>query len=136
LHYYIPDYSRRGGLEDYAAAMDFASWLTRTRCVSIHGGFDSRGKEGNTNTWALIRRIVAKYEDLEHLRLNREGWGLHLAHIFKWLNAPNLKKLDIHGITKWKYGNAKLEIEVCVSVTVSVLEKRLQMKAHIDTKFD
>ena len=110
---YIPDYNEKKGPGSYLVAMDFADWLTRTRCLSIHGGFDGNGKKDNIHTWALIRLIVARYEDIEHVQLAREGC-LHLVHILQWLNFPKLKKLDIHGISEWKHGNVELELEVCM----------------------
>lgn len=120
---YIPDYSMGEGANNYSVAMDFAYWLRRTRCIFIHGGFDSDGREENIRTWDLIRRFVAKCGDMEHVRLNREGWGLYLGLIFKWIDFLKLKKLDIHGISEWKHGKVELELEVCFSVSVNVLKK-------------
>jgi hypothetical protein len=123
LHMHIPDYGRGEGANNYSVVMDFAYWLTRTRCILIHGGFDSKGREENTRTWDLIRRFVAKCKDIEHMQLSREGWGLHLVQILKWINFPKLKKLDIHGISEWKHGIVELELEVCTLVSVELLKK-------------
>jgi hypothetical protein len=116
-------------VDSYVVAKNFVDWLTRTRQFSIHGGFedvstlDNDGKMGNERTWGLLRRMAAKFKDLEKLEISREGWGLYLPPIFKWLACPNLKKLDIHGISEWKQGSIELEPEVRISLTVSLLKR-------------
>jgi hypothetical protein len=124
---YFPDYK---SLEStYLVVEDFADWLTKTRQLSIHGGFknDSRlsndGMMRSERTWSLLRRMAANFEDLEKLDICRESWGLYLPPIFKWLACPKLKKLDIHGISEWKHGSIELEPEVRISLTINLLKR-------------
>jgi hypothetical protein len=123
LHMHIQDVGTPPkGVDDYLIAFDFAEWLTNTRHLSIHGGFeyrrmfdnDSRLTDvtSNDRTWNLISRVVANFQDLEQVDISREGWGLYLTHIFKWLTCPRLKALDLHGISEWKHGSVDLEPEV------------------------
>ncbi|KAF2709129.1 hypothetical protein K504DRAFT_295783 [Pleomassaria siparia CBS 279.74] len=113
LRIYIPDFDRSKTPHKYLVASDFAHWLTRTRCLSIHGGFQNSRQDRtcNASTWALIRSFVANCRDVEHLQLSRESFGLYLDPIFKWLDFPNLNTLSVHGISKWEHGKVELEPE-------------------------
>jgi hypothetical protein len=117
------DLTDNGRPEDtYLIAKHFVHWLTRMKYLSILGGLkadclaDKKGKMGNRRTWSLLRRIAAKFEDLEGLDLCEENFGLHLAPILKWINFPRLKKLALNGISEWKHGPMELEPAVRRSV--------------------
>jgi hypothetical protein len=122
---HIPD--RGLPVNNYLIAEDFVDWLTKTRDVSIHGGFeavsasDEDGKMGNGRTWSLVRRMTAKFEDLEHVTINREGWGIYLPAILKWLACPKLKTLHMNGISEWRHGPIELASEVRISPTIYLL---------------
>ncbi|PVI04576.1 hypothetical protein DM02DRAFT_468673, partial [Periconia macrospinosa] len=106
---HISDYGRS---DQRTVADDLPEWLTKTRCLQLHGGFDDRKeKTGNASTWALLNRFGINCKQIEHLCLGREGWGLYLTNVLANLNFPNLKTLDIHGISKWKQGTVTLEPE-------------------------
>jgi hypothetical protein len=101
-------------------AEDFADWLTETRHLTIHGGFenvsvsDTDHNVGNERIWSLIRCMVTNFKALEQVEISREGWGLYLPPIFEWLACPQLKTLQIHGISEWRHGPIGLQLEVCI----------------------
>ncbi|KAF2032737.1 hypothetical protein EK21DRAFT_60360 [Setomelanomma holmii] len=124
---HIPDIPQKSLGNNYSVALDFADWLTRVRYLSIHGGFecvsasDRAGKMGDSRTWSILRRMMAKFEDLEQMALNREGWGLYLPPIVNWLACPKLKTLQIHGISERKPGPLELEPEKCRTASFTSL---------------
>lgn len=129
---YIPD---RGSLADnYLVAQNFADWLTKIRYFSIHGGFenvsvsDREGKMGNERTWSLLRRLVAKFEDLEQVEISREGRCLYLCPILECFTCPNLKTLQIGGISEWKHGPIELGPEVRIPFTIDILKIRTSIE--------
>ncbi|KAF2848277.1 hypothetical protein T440DRAFT_175194 [Plenodomus tracheiphilus IPT5] len=107
LHMYIPDNSTF--VKSYMVAENFAKWLTKTKHLSIHGGFenntafDKNTKMGSQRTWSLIRQMVAKFVDLEEVKISREAWSLFVPPILQWLTGSKLKTLRIHGISEWKH---------------------------------
>jgi hypothetical protein len=65
----------------------------------IHGGFE--GTLHREHTWNLILRFSKNMKELQHLRLSREGFGLHLQHITPYMaRFPELRRLSVHGITE------------------------------------
>ncbi|KAF2794133.1 hypothetical protein K505DRAFT_324955 [Melanomma pulvis-pyrius CBS 109.77] len=101
LSMHIPDVPETHNPEKYDVLKCFASWLTRVRCLHIHGGFD--GSFHHEHTWNLIDRFSKNMKEIKHISLGREGWGLHLEHIIPHLaRFSNLRKLDVHGITSFK----------------------------------
>jgi hypothetical protein len=134
LHIHIPDIGKPcKDVNDYLIAEDFANWLTKTRNLSIHGGFDDGRRYGdgsrhgdernNERTWNLISQMAASFEDLEQVNINRESWGLYLPSIFKRLACPRLKALELHGISEWKHGPVQLELEVLETSTTDPLKR-------------
>lgn len=127
LYMHISDF-RDDGKDDYDVAKDIGEWLTRTKSLFIKGGFEgsdsSRESDlmGNERTWSLIRQIIANFKNLEHLYISREGWGLYLAPIFKWITCPKLKTLEIHGISEWRHRPIELELQVSIPITIVLLE--------------
>ncbi|KAF2467331.1 uncharacterized protein BDR25DRAFT_234971 [Lindgomyces ingoldianus] len=79
---------------------DFARWLTRVRCLSVHGGFEE--KFNNPHTWALIRNLVVNMREVEHATISREWFGLYLGPIMRNIEFPKLRELNIHGISHSK----------------------------------
>lgn len=113
----------------YLIAQDLARWLINTRKLSIHGGFDDNprkelidgrfvdvprleGDKIGKNTWNLIGLMSANFENLEHVDISREGFGLYLPAIFERLACPRLKTLQLHGISESKHQAVQLEPEV------------------------
>ncbi|KAH8801367.1 F-box domain protein [Xylogone sp. PMI_703] len=97
LSIYIPDMRTRpshGG--GFSVANDLATWLTKTRCIDIHGGFSLHGKD----MWAFIQNITRHMRELEHIHISRESWNLLLPDIMAHIDLPSLVKLDIHGISE------------------------------------
>lgn len=128
LELYIPDIGVRArGKDSYLVAEDLADWLTRTKRLSIHGGFsDLHEPDGtrvvtNKHTWSLLRRIAANFTDLEHLSISRECWGLYVPSILQCFNCPKLKVLNVNGISEWKDGSVELEREVRESPLTTLL---------------
>ena len=121
----------------HLVASDFARCLTRIRYLSIHGGFENnQNRTHRASTWALIRRFVRYCSDIEHLRLSREGWGLYLADVFKWLDCPNLKTLSLRGISLSKHGRVELELEVRIFFPVDGLKLLLLSEGRISTRIN
>jgi hypothetical protein len=123
LHVHIPDVgSPPKDANSYSVAEDLVDWLTNTRELTIHGGFedDSRiGDEpegstppGDERTWSLIRRMAANFKNLEYLELSRESWGLYLPDVFECVKFPRLKSLRLHGISEAKHKVVELAPEV------------------------
>jgi hypothetical protein len=123
LHMHIPDVgSPPQDANSYSVAEDLADWLTNTRKLVIHGGFEdgrtfgdeSEGDTppGNERTWSLIRRMATNFTNLEHLELSRECYGLYLPDVFKWVKFPRLKTLILHGISEAKHEAVELNPEV------------------------
>ena len=104
----IDDLHAAGGPEDFRVLEDLAWWLTQTRCLSVHGGFERH----TAYTWKFVRDAVSQWRALEHLSLSRQCWGLYLDPILEHLDAPSLKTLDLHGISAAKYGYALLHPKV------------------------
>ena len=95
----------------FAVANDLARWLTRVRCLENYGGFD----KPNALTWALIRNLVQNMRDVQHWRLCREGWGLHLQQVLDEATFPKLVNLELHGISRCDTRVFQLEAEVSIS---------------------
>ncbi|EMD97558.1 hypothetical protein COCC4DRAFT_75024 [Bipolaris maydis ATCC 48331] len=110
----VADYRQRP--TDWSIAKDLAKWLTRVRCFECYGGFET----SNQKTWDLIQKMMQKLESLQHWKLSREGWGLHLQPI---LNAsiPKLRILDLHGISKCKESSLLLDPKLFRSASFTSL---------------
>ena len=101
LSVHISDLSSTITPNRYDIASDFAKWLTNVRCLEFHGGFE---QPATRYTWKLIREMTTSMQNVEHLVLSREGWGLYLGSIMSDVDFPRLKTLNIHGISEWKEG--------------------------------
>lgn len=108
---YVPDY--------HLAGQDVGNWrilkyiltgLTNLRCLDIHGGFEAR--ISNEQMFTLIRNLSSSSQLVEHLALNREGWGLYLDAIMKNVQFPRLRSLTLHGISEYRGGMIP-DLEVC-----------------------
>jgi hypothetical protein len=94
----------------YSVARDLLAWLTETKHLYICDSSDdfdqppgitasTMRKLYETNetwTWDLIRYAVTKLKHVEHFDIDRKSCcKVHLEHVFKWLNFPRLKSLEI-----------------------------------------
>jgi hypothetical protein len=97
----ISDIESPEQVEKYDILKDFATWLTRVRCLTISGGF--AGDFHQIHTWGLIRTFSETMKDMTHIRLSREGRGLYLTHIIPNLSLfPKLKHLGVNGVSEWE----------------------------------
>ena len=125
----IDDIGSKAEVEEFFIANDLVTWLTKVRCLKIHGGFE--GKR-NAHTWALIRNVTQHMRELEHLSISRQGWGLYLSPIIEHLEIPSLRKLNVHGVSETKGGAVVLERKVLPSLyesSVHFLEKEKEKQA-------
>lgn len=133
LSIHINDVRDTWVVEDFFIANDFVSWLTKVRCLQIHGGFD---KPHNEHTWLLIRNVVQHMREVEHLNISRQSWGLLLGPIMEHVDLPLLRKLNIHGISEKKDGAVVLEPKVLASITSPLtLRWKAKRKNTFDTLF-
>jgi len=101
LAIHVPDIPSITKEDKYDILKDLATWLTRVRCLYIHGGFE--GDFHKEHTWRLIRTFSQNMKEMAHIALSRESWGLYLDHIMANLSLfPKLKRLSLHGISEWK----------------------------------
>jgi hypothetical protein len=112
---------RMSRTKSYRLANDFANWLTRTKYLSVKGGFqevtEKDGKTGNRRTWILLCRMMARFEHLKQLDIASGEGALVLPDISGWLTPSHVKILHINGLTEWKHGTVELDLKVCLSFT-------------------
>jgi hypothetical protein len=93
-------------LAHYAVAKDFISWLLNTKRLYIRDRSDHLDrpssnamvkyrKNNEMLTWDLIRHAVAKLKNVEHFDIDRWCGDVDLDFVFKWLDFPKLKSLEI-----------------------------------------
>ncbi len=100
---------RRPGPNDFVLANDLLPWLTNVRSLNIHGGFESM------ETWPTIRNALAHMPYIDDLTISREGCGLRLIDICRYVNLPHLCNLYLHGI-----GNPRIPQQALVSSSAKV----------------
>jgi hypothetical protein len=97
----------------YSIAEDLADWLTNTRRLTVDGGFsdetpgDTRLKE---LTYILIRRMTANFANLGHLNIRRYSGGTNSSSVFKWLDCPRLKTLEMQGVFEVNENDESVEL--------------------------
>ncbi|KAH8731839.1 hypothetical protein GQ44DRAFT_800464 [Phaeosphaeriaceae sp. PMI808] len=87
---------------NYLISCDYATWLTRTRCLSIHGNLEE------DSAWNLIAKFTQNSKDIEFLRLSSR---VSVAKIFKWLTFPNLRWLKVEQAYAQHTNDAELKPE-------------------------
>ena len=93
-----------------------ADWLTRIRCLRIQGGFGGGTKERSDHIWGLVSHFATKLGHVEHVQIGVGFSGFDMNSMFKGLNFPKLKSLDIYGAQGQEQGKVELQSEVCREV--------------------
>jgi hypothetical protein len=124
-------------LAHYAVAKDFVSWLSNTRRLYIRDRSDHLNRPSSSAmtkyrknnemlTWDLIRHAVAKLKDVEHVDIDRRCGDIDLDSVFKWLEFPKLRSLEIKKARL--SADMKLENEVSIWLVVGFNARGLSPK--------